>query len=160
MLSSITLPSFPRRRRAVRGICHGHGSESAMTLVQLRVVMAGLDLANNVLATGTGDTGNRVDARVKPAHDDLQLVPIKTQQPIPVPRTALTRKRESRTPGPRRSLWTPAFRGGDEYHVDITRSISSRRLDRAIACGTCRASRSRRLAAAVALASPPRGLSQ
>src|SRR5271169_4128295 len=96
MLSSITLPSFPRRRRSVRGICHGHGSESAMTLVQLRVVMAGLDLANNVLATGTGDTDNRVDARVKPTHDDLQLVPIKTQQPIPVPRTAL---REGRNLG-------------------------------------------------------------
>jgi len=46
-----------------------------MTLVQLRVVMAGLDPAIHVLVTGTGDAGNRVDARVKPAHDDLQLVP-------------------------------------------------------------------------------------
>jgi hypothetical protein len=70
-------------------IWHGRGSESAMTLVQLRVVMAGLDPAIHVLATGTGDAGNRVDARVKPAHDDLQLVPIKTQRPIPVPRTTL-----------------------------------------------------------------------
>ena len=49
-----------------------------MTLVQPRVVMAGLDPAIHVLATGTGDAGNRVDARVKPAHDDFQLVPIKT----------------------------------------------------------------------------------
>ena len=60
-----------------------------MTLVQLRVVMAGLDPAIHVLVTGTGDAGNRVDARVKPAHDDLQFVPIRTQQPILVPRTAL-----------------------------------------------------------------------
>jgi hypothetical protein len=49
----------------------------------------------HVLATGTGNAGNRVDARVKPAHDDLQLVPVKTQQPIPVPRTAL-RKNEDK----------------------------------------------------------------
>jgi hypothetical protein len=41
-----------------------------MTLVQLRVVMAGLDPAVHVLVTGTGDAGNRVDARAKPAHDD------------------------------------------------------------------------------------------
>ena len=70
-----------------------------MTLVQLKVVMAGLDpwafsprtrsVGIHVLATGPGDAGNRVDARVKPAHDDLQVVPVKTQQPIPVPRTAL-----------------------------------------------------------------------
>jgi len=60
-----------------------------MTLVQLRVVMAGLDSAIHVLVTGTDDAGNRVDTRVKPAHDDFQLVPIKTQQPIPVPRKAL-----------------------------------------------------------------------
>jgi hypothetical protein len=58
--------------------------------------MAGLDPAIHVLATGTGDAGKRVDARVKPAHDNLQLVPIKTQSPIPVPRTALSRKREPR----------------------------------------------------------------
>jgi peptide/nickel transport system permease protein len=55
-----------------------------MTLVQLRVAMAGLDpwafsprtrsVGIHVLATGTGDANNRVDARVKPAHDDLQLV--------------------------------------------------------------------------------------
>ena len=43
-----------------------------MTLVQLKIVMAGLDPAIHVLAAGTGDAGNRVDARVKPAHDDLQ----------------------------------------------------------------------------------------
>jgi hypothetical protein len=64
-----------------------------MALVQLRVVMAGLDQdlirPSRSSATGTGAAGNRVDARVKPAHDDLQLVPIKTQQPIPVPQTAL-----------------------------------------------------------------------
>jgi hypothetical protein len=55
----------------------------------LSLVVAGLDPAIRVLATGIGDAGDRVDARVKPAHDDLQLVPIKTQQPGPVPRTAL-----------------------------------------------------------------------
>jgi hypothetical protein len=38
-----------------------------------------LDRAIHVLAIGTGDASNRVDTRVKPAHDDLQLVPIKTQ---------------------------------------------------------------------------------
>ena len=75
-----------------------------MTVVQLRVVMAGLDPAIHVLVTGTGDAGNRVDARVKPAHDDLQLVPIKTQQPIPVPRTALQRL------GNRRDLPSPTRR--------------------------------------------------
>jgi hypothetical protein len=44
----------------------------------------GLDPAIHVLATGTGTAGNRVDARVEPAHDELRLVPIKTQQTIPV----------------------------------------------------------------------------
>jgi hypothetical protein len=39
---------------------------------------SGLDPAIHVLATGTGDAGNRVDARVKPAHDNFQSVPIKT----------------------------------------------------------------------------------
>ena len=48
-----------------------------MTLMQFRVVIAGLDPAIRVLATGAGDAGNPVDARVKPAHDDLRLVPIK-----------------------------------------------------------------------------------
>jgi hypothetical protein len=33
--------------------------------------MAGLDPAILVLATGASGRGNRVDARVKPAHDDL-----------------------------------------------------------------------------------------
>jgi hypothetical protein len=33
--------------------------------------MAGLDPAIHVLATGSGRTDNRVDARVKPAHDDF-----------------------------------------------------------------------------------------
>jgi hypothetical protein len=74
-----------------------------MTLVQLRVVVAGLDPAIHVLATGTGDAGNRVDARVKPAHDDLQLVPIKTQQPTPVPRTA-PRSHGTASP-PLREVW-------------------------------------------------------
>ena len=62
--------------------------------------MAGLDPVIHVLATGTGDAGNRVDARVKPAHDDLQLVPIKTEQAIPIPRTAL-REREREEPAQR-----------------------------------------------------------
>jgi hypothetical protein len=63
------------------------------------IVMAGLDpwafspracpVGIHVLATGAGDAGNPVDARVKPAHDDLRLVPIKGQQPLPVPWTAL-----------------------------------------------------------------------
>jgi hypothetical protein len=39
--------------------------------VQLTVVMSGLDPAIFVLATGASGPGNRVDARVKPAHDDL-----------------------------------------------------------------------------------------
>ena len=60
-----------------------------MIIVQLTVVMAGLDPAIYVLATGTGNDRNRVDARVKPAHDDLRLARIKTPQPIHVPRTAL-----------------------------------------------------------------------
>ncbi len=60
-----------------------------MTIAQLKVVMAGLDPAIHVLATSAGDAGKGVDARVKPAHDDLQLVPIKIQQPLSIPRTAL-----------------------------------------------------------------------
>jgi hypothetical protein len=39
--------------------------------LRLGVVMAGLDPAISVLATGASGAGNRVDARVKPAHDDL-----------------------------------------------------------------------------------------
>jgi hypothetical protein len=35
--------------------------------------MAGLDPAIHVLATDAGDVGNRVDTRVKPAHDGLQI---------------------------------------------------------------------------------------
>jgi hypothetical protein len=42
-----------------------------MTIVQLKVVMAGLDPAIHVLPTSAGDAGKGVDARVKPAHDDL-----------------------------------------------------------------------------------------
>ena len=38
---------------------------------------------------GRYGAGNRVDTRIKPAHDDLRLVLIKTQQPIPVSRAAL-----------------------------------------------------------------------
>jgi hypothetical protein len=52
--------------------------------------MAGLDPAIHVLATGTGDADNRVDARVKPAHDDLQLGP------------------KSSAPGLNVCPWTPA----------------------------------------------------
>jgi hypothetical protein len=51
--------------------------------------MAGFGPAIHVLATDTGDAGNRVDARVKPAHDDLKFVPIRTHLPVPIPRTAL-----------------------------------------------------------------------
>jgi len=60
-----------------------------MTIVQLKVVMAGLDPAIQVRETGAGDAGNPVDARVMPAHDDPWLVLVKTQQPISIPRTAL-----------------------------------------------------------------------
>jgi len=42
-----------------------------MTLVQLKIVMAGLDPTIHVLATDAGGAGNRVDARVEPAHDEL-----------------------------------------------------------------------------------------
>ena len=59
----------------------------------------------HVLATGTGDADNRVDARVKPAHDDLQLVPIKTQHPVPVPQTALRASGNPGTPRLKRSLF-------------------------------------------------------
>jgi hypothetical protein len=45
-----------------------------MTIAQLKVVMAGLVPAIYVLATSAGDAGKGVDARVKPAHDDLRLV--------------------------------------------------------------------------------------
>ena len=92
-----------------------------MTLVQLRVVMAGLDpwafsprtssVGIHVLSTGTGDAGNRVDARVKRAHDDLQLVPIKTQQPIPVPRTALRESGNLRAQGLSDRPGPPLFAG-------------------------------------------------
>jgi hypothetical protein len=58
-------------------------------LVQPRAVMAGLDRAIHVIATGAVGAGNCVDARVKPAHYGLRLSPIKTQHPIPVLRTAL-----------------------------------------------------------------------
>jgi hypothetical protein len=53
-----------------------------MTLEQLAVVVAGLDPAIRVLVTGTGDAGNRVDARVKPAYDDLQLFRTRDNNPF------------------------------------------------------------------------------
>jgi hypothetical protein len=53
-----------------------------MTIAHLKVVMAGPDPAIHVLAASAGDAGKGVDARVKPAHGDLQLVPIKMQQPL------------------------------------------------------------------------------
>jgi hypothetical protein len=59
-----------------------------MTLVQLRVVIAGLDRldpAIHVLATGTGDAGNRVDARVKPAHDVFSWFRSRHNNPFPFP---------------------------------------------------------------------------
>jgi hypothetical protein len=37
--------------------------------------MAGLDPAIHALTTTASDIGNCVHARVKPAHDDLRLVP-------------------------------------------------------------------------------------
>jgi hypothetical protein len=46
--------------------------------------MAGLDPAIYFGATRADDAANRLDARVKTAHDDLRLAPMKTQQPIPV----------------------------------------------------------------------------
>ena len=64
--------------------------EYATTTAQLKVVMAGLDPAIHVVATSAGDGGKRVDARVEPAHDDLQLVTITIQQPAFIPRTALS----------------------------------------------------------------------
>ena len=38
---------------------------------RIKTVMAGLDPAIHVLATGSSRTNNRMDARVKPAHDDF-----------------------------------------------------------------------------------------
>jgi hypothetical protein len=37
-----------------------------------------LEAATHVPATGAGNSRDRMDARVKPAHDDLRLVPLKT----------------------------------------------------------------------------------
>src|SRR5437667_3762749 len=80
----------PRFRAGLSGeVRDGCGTECAMALLQLRVVTAGLDPAIQAPATRAGDAGNRVDTRVKPAHDDLRLAPLKTRQPISVPRTAL-----------------------------------------------------------------------
>jgi hypothetical protein len=99
-----------------------------MTLVQLRVAMAGLDpwafsprtrsVGIDVLATGTGDANNRVDAQVKPAHDELQLVPIKTQHPIPVPRTAL-RESSNLRPWASTAALDPRLREGDERRQQL-----------------------------------------
>jgi hypothetical protein len=58
-----------------------------------------LDLATHVPATGASNASDRVDARVKPAHDDLRLVPLMTRKPICVPPTPCT---ESRMSGRRR----------------------------------------------------------
>jgi hypothetical protein len=51
--------------------------------------MAGLDPAIHVLARSIDGTGNRVDARVKPAHDGFWLGSAQDTQPITIPRTAL-----------------------------------------------------------------------
>jgi hypothetical protein len=67
---------FPLSRRGVREILHRCAWERARSFVPLKVVMAGLDLAIHVLAKGAGGTGDRVDTRVEPAHDDFRLVPI------------------------------------------------------------------------------------
>jgi len=58
--------------------------------VQLKVVMAGLEPAIHALAISTGDGGNRVDARVEPAHDKLQLITTEILQRVSVPGTALS----------------------------------------------------------------------
>ncbi len=67
-------------------ISDAYGTECAKSPAQLEVVMAGLDPAIHACA---GVADNCVDARVKPAHDDLRLVLPETEQPISVPRTAL-----------------------------------------------------------------------
>src|SRR5215472_17414681 len=66
-----------------------------------KVVMAGLDPAIHVLAASIGRDGERVDARVKPAHDDPRLVTIGTQQPVSFPRTALREGRNDELYGMR-----------------------------------------------------------
>jgi hypothetical protein len=73
----------------IRNACR---SEYAMIIAQLKVVMAGLDpwafsprarsVGIHVVAPSAGDDGKRVDARVEPAHDELQLVAIKREQPL------------------------------------------------------------------------------
>jgi hypothetical protein len=44
-----------------------------------------LEAATHVPATGAGNSRDRMDARVKPAHDDLRLVPLKTRNPLGFP---------------------------------------------------------------------------
>jgi hypothetical protein len=61
-------------RKAVRKITDACGSEYAMTLAPLKVVMAGLVPAIHARATTAGGADNRVDTRVEPAHDDLRLL--------------------------------------------------------------------------------------
>ncbi|MFL5265807.1 MAG: hypothetical protein ACJ8AH_04295 [Stellaceae bacterium] len=56
-----------------------------MSIVQPRAVMAGLDPAIQVRPTGNGAAGNCVDARVKPAHDDLRVVAVKQNTLNPFP---------------------------------------------------------------------------
>src|SRR5438552_2232765 len=76
-----------------------------------------LDRAIYVPATRPGDAGNRVDARVKPAHDGLRLAWLSTRQPISVPRKAL---RESGAPGRRGSTGppsAPALAGARSYRL-------------------------------------------
>jgi hypothetical protein len=57
--------------------------------VQLKIVMRGLDPRIHVNAGVCRARRKDVDGRNKSGHDDCWLVPIKTQQPIAVPRTAL-----------------------------------------------------------------------
>jgi hypothetical protein len=81
-------------------------SECVMTSVQLKVVIAGLDpwafsprsrsVSIPACATAAGGGGNRVDTRVKPAHDDLRLVLLETEQPVSVPRTGPRQRGEGR----------------------------------------------------------------
>jgi hypothetical protein len=54
--------------------------------MQPQAVMAGLDPAIHVLATSIDGTGNRVDARVNPAHDGFGWALRKTRNPLPFPR--------------------------------------------------------------------------
>jgi hypothetical protein len=65
-------------------------------LLQLTVVMAGLDPAIHILTTGASGAGECVDARVKHAHDDLWLTAIKTERSMVYSRQMRPAGREAR----------------------------------------------------------------